>query len=80
MYEKHSSMVRLANLNFEKDPNKPLKLLAALYEAKELLEQSKLCLALEPEASPMSRYFKVIAEDLSELEDYIVMVRDLSGE
>ena len=79
-YEKQSSMVRLANLKFEKNPNLPQKLLCVLLEAKDTLEDSKRCLELEPESSPMAKYSKIISEDLGELDDYIVMVRDLSGQ
>ena len=77
LYEKQSSMVRLANLEFEKDPSHPQELLKVLLEGMSLLQETKNALDLEPESSPMSSYIQVIHEDIKELSDYIEMVREL---
>lgn len=77
MYEKQSSLVRLANLEFEKDPSRPEHLLKVLLEGMSLLQEAKTSLDLEPMTSPMARYVHVINEDIKELSDYIEMVREL---
>lgn len=77
LYEKHSSMVRLANLDFDKDPSQTRDLLKILLEAVTYLTEAKSCLELEPAASPVSKYVTIINEDIKELADYIEMVREL---
>ena len=77
LYEKQSSTVRLANLDFEKDPSRPEDLLKVLLEGMSILQEAKTCLDLEPASSPMARYAHVIREDMKELSDYIEMVREL---
>lgn len=77
MYEKQSSMVRLANLEFESDPSDPEQLIKVLLQAMGHLQEAKQCLDLEPESSPMAKYVKVINEDMIELSNYIDIVRDL---
>ena len=77
LYEKQSSTVRLANLDFEKDPSRPQDLLKVLLSGMTLLQEAKKCLDLEPASSPMARYAQVIHEDMKELSDYIEMVREL---
>lgn len=77
MYEKQSSLVRLANIEFEKDPSRPEELLKVLLEGMSLLQEAKTSLDLEPMTSPMARYVHVINEDIKELSDYIEMVREL---
>jgi len=77
LYEKQSSMVRLANLEFEKDPTCPQDLLKVLLEGMSLLQESKTSLDLEPASSLMNKYVTVINEDIKELSDYIEMVREL---
>ena len=77
-YEKQSSMVRLANVEFEKDPRHPKDLLKVLVQGMALLQDSKSSLDLEPISSPMARYAQVINEDIKELSDYIEMVQGLS--
>ena len=76
-YEKQSSMVRLANVEFEKDPTHPKELLKVLVQGMALLQESKSSLDLEPMSSPMARYAQVVNEDIKELSDYIEMVREL---
>ena len=76
-YEKQSSMVRLANVEFEKDPTHPKDLLKVLVQGMALLQDCKSSLDLEPISSPMARYVQVINEDMKELSDYIEMVREL---
>ena len=76
-YEKQSSMVRLANVEFEKDPTHPKDLLKVLVQGMALLQDCKSSLDLEPILSPMARYVQVINEDMKELSDYIEMVREL---
>ena len=46
LYEKQSSMVRLANLEFEKDPTRPQDLLKVLLEGMSLIQESKTSLDL----------------------------------
>ncbi len=70
-------MVRLANLEFEKDPTRPQDLLKVLLEGMTLLQEAKASLDLEPSSSPMSRYVHIINEDIRELSDFIEMVREL---
>ena len=76
-YEKQSSMVRLANVEFEKDPTHPKELMKVLVQGMALLQESKSSLDLEPMSSPMARYAQVVNEDIKELSDYIEMVREL---
>lgn len=76
-YEKQSSMVRLANVEFEKDPRHPKDLLKVLVQGMALLQDSKSSLDLEPISSPMARYAQVINEDIKELSDYIEMVQGI---
>ena len=77
LYEKQSSMVRLANLEFEQDPTCPQDLLKVLIQGMSLLQESKTSLDLEPAASLMSKYLAVVNEDIKELSGYIEMVREL---
>ena len=77
LYEKQSSMVRLANLEFETDTSKTQELLKRLLSSMSLLQEAKQCLDLEPNSSPMAKYVNVINEDMKELSDYIQMVREL---
>jgi len=77
LYEKQSSMVRLANLEFEQDPTCPQDLLKVLIKGMSLLQESKTSLDLEPAASLMSKYLAVVNEDIKELSGYIEMVREL---
>ena len=76
-YEKQSSMVRLANVEFERNPENPKELLKVLLQGMALLQESKSSLDLEPISSPMARYAQVINEDIKELSDYIEMVQEL---
>ena len=76
-YEKQSSMVRLANVEFERNPENPKELLKVLLQGMALLQESKSSLDLEPSSSPMARYVQVINEDIKELSDYIEMVQEL---
>ena len=46
LYEKQSSMVRLANLEFEQDPTCPQDLLKVLIQGMSLLQESKTSLDL----------------------------------
>ena len=46
LYEKQSSMVRLANLEFEQDPTCPQDLLKVLIQGMALLQESKTSLDL----------------------------------
>ena len=77
LYEKQSSKVRLANLEFETDTSKTQELLKCLLSSMSLLQEAKQCIDLEPSSSPMAKYVHVINEDMKELSDYIQMVREL---
>ena len=77
LYEKQSSLVRLANLEFEKEQSNPQELLKSLLSGMSILQEAKQCLDLEPSSSPMAKYVSIINEDIKELSDYIEMVREL---
>ena len=77
LYEKQSSLIRLANLEFENNSSNPQELLKTLLRGMTLLQESKQCFDLEPSSTPMADYANVINEDIKELSDYIEMVREL---
>ena len=77
LYEQQSSLVRLANLEFERDPTEPQNLMKVLLKGMSILQEAKQCLDLEPISSPMAKYANIINEDIKELSDYIEMVREL---
>ncbi|XP_059097144.1 uncharacterized protein LOC131891555 isoform X2 [Tigriopus californicus] len=77
LYEMQSTLVQIANVEFEKDQTRVTELMASLVKAKEMLVTADQCLALEPPQSPIRLQFGHIQGDVQELDNYIEMVKYL---
>ena len=76
MFELHSSLVMVSNMEFEKKQN-PGQLLCRLLEADKFLREAEKILKMEPRNSPYGHLAATIKSNLVDLNNYIETVKNM---
>ena len=76
MFELHSSLVMVSNMEFEKKQN-PGQLLCRLLEADKFLREAEKILKMEPRNSPYGHLAATVQSNMLELSTYIESVKNM---